>query len=335
MKNNILLLIFFPIITYSQQTIYDSIIHNGVYRQFITYIPDSYDPLFEIPLLFNLHGKSQTAYGSMLYSDFRPISDTAIFMITYPQGLLDNTGDTHWNYGQSSVDDIGFLSSLYNHLITNYNIDTKRVYSSGMSNGGAMSYYLACNMSDKIAAIASVTGAMSSYQHLACNPIHPTPILEIHGTEDTVVTFNSVIPGLLYWRDYNNCELIADTTIIDNLFLGDFSTVEHIIYKNGDNNSTTELFKILGGGHTWPGSFFSQGITNQDIDASSEIWKFFSKFDINGLIGTNVLIDNNTVDNRNLVKILDLLGRKTCNKINEIFIYIYDDGTVEKQIIIE
>lgn len=202
-----------------------------------------------------------------------------------------------------------------------------------MSNGGYMSYFLACNMSDKIAAIASVTGAMGSFTQLNCNPIHPTPVMEIHGTADSNVLFNDIINGLEYWRDYNNCNLIADTTVILDFNFEDLSSVEHIVYNNGDNGVTTELFKIINGGHTWPGSSISIGLTNYDIDASIEIWKFFSRYDINGLISQPTLINEQAV-NKELIKVIDLFGRESKEKNQPLF-YIYDDGTVEKKMIIE
>ena len=113
----------------------------------------------------------------MWYGDFRKIADTANIIIVHPQGLLDYTGVTHWNLGQSNVDDIGFLNSLYSYIVSIYNINLDKVYSTGMSNGGYMSYYLACNISDKIAAIASVTGSMGSfmpvsYTHLTLPTTH-------------------------------------------------------------------------------------------------------------------------------------------------------------------
>ncbi|MAC86368.1 MAG: hypothetical protein CMC94_05420 [Flavobacteriales bacterium] len=106
---------------------------------------------------------TSNAWQQMIYGDFRSIADTANFIIVHPQGLLNSLGETHWSLGQSSVDDIGFVNALYAHLVSNYNINLDQVYSTGMSNGGAMSYYLACNMSDKIAAIASVTGSMGPF----------------------------------------------------------------------------------------------------------------------------------------------------------------------------
>ena len=320
MKSWIFIFFIFPIIGFTQQTITDSLIHDNVFRSYALYVP----------LVFNLHGMTGTAWGQMWHGDFRDIADTANFIIVHPQGLLDSTGVTHWNIGQSTVDDIGFLNSLHTHLISNYNIDVDRVYSAGMSNGGYMSYYLACDMSDKIAAIASVTGAMSQYTQWICNPTHPTPIMEIHGTADIIVPFNSIISGLNYWRDYNNCNLIADTTIIPDLVLGDMSTVEHIVYNNGDNGVTTELFKIINGDHSWPGSSFPFGITNYDIDASIEIWKFFSRYDINGEITTNTSIQEQLNSERRLLKTIDVLGREVDARKGLFLFFIYSDGSTEK-----
>ena len=334
MNKLLLILILYPCFIFGQQTINDSILINGIYRNYITYVPSIYQPSQPTPLIFNLHGRTSTAWQQMWYGDFRDIADTANFIIVHPQGLLDNTGVTHWNLGQSNIDDIGFLNSLYSHLVSNYNINLDQVYLTGMSNGGYMSYYLACNMNDKIAAIASVTGAMGSFTQLNCNPNHPTPVMEIHGTADFTVPFNDIINGIEYWRDYNNCNLIADTALMPDLNFGDLSTVKHIVYNNGDNGVTTELFKVINGGHTWPGSNISTGVTNYDINASIEIWKFFYKYDINGLIHQSTSITE-YITKKDIIKVIDVLGRQTKHLKNQPLFYIYDDGTVEKKIILE
>ena len=334
MNKLLLILILFPCFIFGQQTINDSILINGIYRNYITYVPSIYQPSQPTSLIFNLHGRTSTAWQQMWYGDFRDIADTANFIIVHPQGLLDNTGVTHWNLGQSNIDDIGFLNSLYSHLVSNYNINLDQVYSTGMSNGGYMSYYLACNMNDKIAAIASVTGAMGTFTQLNCNPNNPTPVMEIHGTADFTVPFNDIINGIEYWRDYNNCNLIADTTLMPDLNFGDLSTVKHIVYNNGDNGVTTELFKVINGGHTWPGSNISTGVTNYDINASIEIWKFFYKYDINGLIHQSTSITE-YITKKDIIKVIDVLGRQTKHLKNQPLFYIYDDGTVEKKIILE
>lgn len=326
---------FISVSVFGQQTINDSLLVNGIYRHFITYIPSIYQQSQATPLVFNLHGKTASADGQMWYGDFRSIADTANFIIVHPQGLLDNTGVTHWNVGQSSVDDIGFINTLYQYLLSNYNIDIDKVYSTGMSNGGNMSYLLACSMNDKFAAIASVTGSM--WPHLIqsiCNPSHPTPVLEIHGTSDAIVPYNSILDGIEYWRNYNNCDFNSIITSIPNINLEDNSMVEHIVYNNGDNGVTTEIFKIINGGHSWPGTSFPNGETNYDINASLEIWRFFSKYDINGIINQPSSITYYNI-NKKLVKIIDALGREMNHTSNKILYHIYDDGSVEKKFIVD
>lgn len=230
----------------------------------------------------------------MAYGDFRPIADTAGFIIVHPQGTIDNEGNTHFNvgWGGSNTDDVGFTDLLLDSLIANYNIDESRVYSTGMSNGGYMSYYLACQLSDRIAAVASITGSMTPLQINGCSPTHPTPILQIHGTQDNVVPINganwtrSIEDVLTYWVNYNNCDSDPEVTNLANTNPNDGSTVEHRVYQNGDNGIQVEYFKVLGGGHTWAGSSVFNIGTNYDIDASAEVWKFFSRYDINGLRST-------------------------------------------------
>jgi len=116
--------------------------------------------------------------------------------------------------------------------------------------------------------------------------------------------------------------------------LGDWSTVEHIVFDNGDNGVTTDLFKVINGEHTWPGSNFKMGWNNMDIDASVEIWKFFSRYDINGLISPTEINNITTSKSPKLIKIVDVLGRIAIPKPNTPLFYIYDNGRVEKKITI-
>jgi len=340
MKKLLTLLICLPLFTLAQQTINGSITHGGLQRDYIIHIPNSYNVNTPIPLVFCFHGYGSNASTIMSYTNFNYVSDTAGFIVVYPQGTLLQ-GTTHWNVGGwttgSTIDDVGFTANLLDFISTAYSIDDTRVYSTGMSNGGYMSFLLACQLSDKIAAIASVTGSMTPQTYNACNPQHPTPILQIHGTSDQTVPYlgdptwtKSIDDVLQYWVAYNNCNLIADTTIIPDLVLGDWSTAEHIVYDRGDNSVTTEHFKIYGGDHDWPGVW-----GNMDIHASNEVWKFFSKYDINGLISTSTSINDKTIKDKCLLKITDILGKETTLKNNTLLFYIYDDGIVEKRIVIE
>lgn len=282
-------------LTYAQQTINGSIIHDGIQRDYILYIPAIYDGGTEVPLVFNFHGFGSNANEQMLYGDFRDIADSEGFLLVHPEGTFFN-GNQHWNVGGftigSTVDDVGFTEALIEELAGLYTINLDRVYATGMSNGGYMSFLLACQLSEKIAAVASVTGSMTPETFDACSPQHPTPILQIHGTNDEIVPYNgaswsrSIEEVMTYWVNYSNCDEPPSTTVFPDIDPTDGSTVEHIVYQNGDNNVTTEHMKVLGGRHTWPGSAYNFPGTNQDISASMEIWEFFSRFDINGTLST-------------------------------------------------
>ncbi|MDG1477352.1 MAG: T9SS type A sorting domain-containing protein [Vicingaceae bacterium] len=279
--------------SFGQQTINGSITHGGIQRTYILYVPVSYSVTTAAPLVFNFHGLTSNATAQLFYGEFRPIADTAGFLIVAPQGTVNQQGDTYWNAGfGGTVDDVGFTEALLDSISAAYNINQDRVYSTGMSNGGYMSYYLACNLSDRITAIASVTGAMTKGLPNTCNPDHPTPVMEIHGDADATVPYNgnfvseSVQTGLNYWVNYNNTNSTPIVTALPNLSTTDNSAVEHYVYSGGDSCVDVEHYKILSGGHTWPGAPVNTGSgnTNHDIEASLLIWEFFAKYDINGKI---------------------------------------------------
>ena len=339
MKKIIALLIYLPILTFGQQTINGSIIHNGLQRDYIIHVPSSYNVNTPIPLVFCFHGYTSSASTIMSYSNFNYVSDTAGFIVVYPQGTLLQ-GSTHWNVGGwttgSTIDDVGFTESLLDFISNTYTIDDTRVYSTGMSNGGYMSFLLACQLSDKIAAIASVTGSMTPQTYNTCNPQHPTPVLQIHGTNDQTVPYigdptwtESIDDVLQYWVTYNNCNTTPTITDMSDINMFDGSTAEHIVHSEGDNSTTTEHFKIYNGDHDWPGVW-----GNMDIHASAEVWKFLSKYDINGLISPSTSI-NEIIKDKRVVKITDIIGRETALKNNTLLFYIYNDGTVDKKIVIE
>ena len=311
----LLLLIGFAFSISAQQTINGSMIHDGIQRDYILYIPAIYDGNTDVPLILNFHGFGSNANQQLVYGDFRDIADKEGFLLVHPEGTLLN-GNQHWNVGSftigSTTDDVSFTEALIDELANQYAINLDRVYATGMSNGGYMSFLLACQLSEKIAAVASVTGSMTPETYNACNAQHPTPILQIHGTGDSTVPYNgdtwtrSIEDVISYWANYNNCETNPTNTALTDIDPSDGSTVEHIVYINGDNGLTTEHMKVIGGGHTWPGSAFNFPGTNYDINASMEIWQFFSRFDINGTLSVNKF------DNRQVI----IYPNPTNSKIN-------------------
>ena len=298
MKYTTVILLFtgFVFSSSAQQTINASITHDGMERDYIIYVPEIYDGSTAVPLVLNFHGFGSGASQQMFYGDFRDIADTEGFLLVHPEGTT-LIGNQFWNVGfpglSSTIDDVGFTEALIDELATLYTIDLDRVYATGMSNGGFMSFLLACQLSEKIAAVASVTGSMTQDTFDDCNAQLPTPVLQIHGTEDDVVFYNEnnlslPIPDVIsYWVDHNNCETTPTTTTLPDVDVSDGSTIEYSVYEDGDNGITTEHMKVIGGGHTWPGSILNSAGTNQDIDASMEIWLFFSRYDINGLLSTD------------------------------------------------
>lgn len=270
--------------TFAQKTIKTSLLHDGLTRSFSFYIPAAYSPGKPSALVFNLHGYSSNGDQQEFYGDFRKIADTAGFIIVHPNGtVFPQSGLQFWNVGlvgSSNVDDVGFLHAIIDTLTTAFNIDEDRIYSTGMSNGGFMSYHLAC-VSDRFAAIASVTGSMTVLTQALCKNAKPIPVMEIHGTADAVVNYNGStgilsIPDVLsFWIQKNGLD--ANTVIktdVPNINTTDGATAEHFYYPG---NNEVEHYKVLNGGHTWPGTPIVIGTTCQDFNASVVIWNFFNK----------------------------------------------------------
>ncbi|MBK7810623.1 MAG: T9SS type A sorting domain-containing protein [Saprospiraceae bacterium] len=265
----------------SAQTIIGKIRHGGIERNYRLYLPKNYSSSRPSALVFNLHGYGSNATEQEIYGNFRPIADTAGFIIVHPNGTNDPNGSPYWNVGliQSNVDDLGFLEALIDSLDKSYPIDHKKVFSTGMSNGGFMSLLLACQ-SNKFAAVASVTGTMTKLLPPNCQPSKAIPVMLIHGTADAVVPYLGnagllSVPAVL--DHFSNLLKCSKTDIskqnVPDKVPGDGAQAEWQVYKNCTGG--LEHFKITNGGHTWPGSVIPLPMTCQDFSASAEIWRFF------------------------------------------------------------
>ena len=258
-----------------------SIVHNGVNREYVLYIPNSYDGTSSVPLMLNFHGFGGSASDYIQEADMRSLAEADTFILIYPQGsCLD--GLSHWNAcplggdNKSDADDFGFVEAIINEISSQYNVDMERIYAAGYSNGGMMAYGLANYKSNLVAAVASVSGVM-----LECtgSTSHPMPVVHLHGTSDGVLPYNgssdwnSAQSTLDYWINFNNT-ITTPTVSIDNS--GGMS-IEHYVYDQGDSSVSVEHYKFIGGDHVW----FSN--TYQGQDASELVWNFVSRYDINGL----------------------------------------------------
>jgi polyhydroxybutyrate depolymerase len=267
------------------QTTVQNLNFGGLTRSYRLYLPANYTGTAAVPLVFNLHGYTSNAFQQEFYSAMNAVADTAGFIVCYPDGV-----NSSWNSGftapyNGGVDDVGFISTLLDSLRANYNIDPARVYSCGMSNGGFMSYRLACDLESRIAAIASVTGSMTTLQLNNCQCTRPMPILEIHGTNDGTVSYGTsglsmgIDSVLNYWRSQNACTAPPVYDTLPDL-VQETSTVTTQWYSGCTDNVEVAHYKIENGGHTWPGAPFQipGAVTNMDINGSVEIWKFFYRF---------------------------------------------------------
>ena len=258
--------------------------HDNVNRNYLVYIPDSYDSEIDYPLMFVFHGFGGIATQFINNADMRDLAESNNFIVVYPQGLdLGGTG-SHWNCSnpsadnKSDVDDIGFIENLIDQLILDYPvIDSKRIYAAGYSNGGFMSYYLACN-SKKFAAIGSVAGTMLDDSYQSCNANFPTAMINIHGTNDFDVPYDGniyypSIPEVVdWWKNFNN-------TPNEDLLTNQDGSIEQYKYYNDAGDIYVEHIKIIGGDHYWDDKLNYEG-----KNTSGLIWDFVSSYNIDGII---------------------------------------------------
>jgi polyhydroxybutyrate depolymerase len=268
-----------------------TISYKGSVRTYHIYIPANIQTSTSIPLVLSFHGGGGNGENQMRVSNFNSLAHEVGFIVVYPNGsgryddrLLTWNGGGCCGYAQqNNIDDVGFIRSLVLELESQYAIDRKRVYATGFSNGGIMSYRLACEASDIFAAIAPVSATL---QFDGCNPDHPVSIIHIHGTEDkhlpfkggqgveslAGVDFNSVAESLSFWIQKNQCPSRADQK--------NDGEIIHLAYAHCYENTAVELYEILGGGHAWPGSERPAGPFGDEptriISASRLIWDFLA-----------------------------------------------------------
>jgi polyhydroxybutyrate depolymerase len=271
--------------TICQQTITGTLVHSNTTRNFRLRLPKDFSPAEKLPLVFNFHGFTSNASQQELYSGMNSLADAERFAVCYPNGI-NAAWNVGWAFG-STADDVGFTEAMIETFVTQYGFDRNRIYACGMSNGGFFSYHLACRLSDKIAAIASITGSMVPGSINNCNPGRTIPVMEIHGTADDVVLYNgsagistSVDSVMAFWSNHNDCTGTVIKENLPDINTQDQSTVEKYSYTLCKNDHTVLLYKIIGGGHTWPGAALNIGTTNRDINANVEIWNFFKKYSL-------------------------------------------------------
>ncbi len=266
-------------------------VHAGRTRTYVLHVPSGYDPTRRTPLLMTFHGQGSYGLQQLLYSDVRALADREGFIVVAPDTAYPE--ESRWQTdaalgeipaGTSTVDDLGFVGRLLTRLEAGLCVDEDRVFATGISSGGFMVSALACRMPNRIAAVASVAGTVYFEDPAVCRSARPVPVLAFHGSADRNVpfdfeTFNragprdSVVNYLRRWAlRRNGC---GDTTTV-TLRAPDVSVRRWTCPGAG----STELVRIQGGGHTWPGSPFdvpSLGATTRHVSATNMAWRFFTQ----------------------------------------------------------
>ncbi len=260
------------------------IVSSGEPREYVLYVPPSYDRGRPTPLVISMHGAGMWPAAQMETSQWNRVADAHGFIVVYPSGLAGG-GPRVWhaNLGEGPSRDIRFISDLIDSLQASYNIDPARIYANGLSNGGGMSFVLSCTLADRIAAVGMVAAA-----HLApwrsCTEPRPVPMIAFHGTADRFTPYRGGsswvapapfpdIPGwTANWARRNRCEPepIAATVAAD---------VTRLEYTNCADRAAVVLYTVKDGGHTWPGGTplpeWFAGTTSTGVDATGEMWSFF------------------------------------------------------------
>jgi polyhydroxybutyrate depolymerase len=263
-----------------------TMVSGGRERDYLLYVPTSYDSTKPTALVISLHGAGLWGAAQQEISQWNRVADRAAFLVVYPSGDR-RSGLRVWHVDDDVTlpPDVLFIAALIDTLERQYNIDRARIYANGLSNGGGMSFVLSCTLSDRIAAVGMV-GAALTLPWEWCRDRHPVPAIWFHGTADAAAPYHggtswvaqtrpfpSIPKFVANWSRRNQC----GATPVDSVVAADITRSE---YTQCADDATVVLYTIRGGGHTWPsGGPLSEawvGPTNKEIDASSLMWDFFS-----------------------------------------------------------
>ncbi|MEE2907375.1 MAG: PHB depolymerase family esterase [Planctomycetota bacterium] len=273
-----------PMVAHAQNITFP---HDGLDREYLIHVPNELPESASLVLV--LHGYGMNNSQLEKCCGWPDLADERGFVVAFPNGSLDKSNKHFWDvdypiHQEIEIDDDGFLRELAFHLQDLYGINPDKVFVTGFSNGGDMSYQLACRESETFMAFAPVTGTMMDSLFTNCDPAVPHPILAMNGTSDNVVLYNGDMDNATGWGPYRSVpEIIAfwakvlETTDMDQTNLPDVnpndgSTVRLDIYSSLQNDLELWFYAVIGGGHEWPGAW-----GNMDINASVEISNFFER----------------------------------------------------------
>lgn len=270
---------------------YDSILHNGIYRTYLLHLPQDYSEKDTLALVIAMHGGFGNAINLQDQSGLSIKANTEKFIVVYPEGIKSiPLGIRTWNAGwccgyasNTNSDDNDFIATLLDTLENQVNIDTDRIYATGMSNGGFLTYRLACELSERIAAFAPVAASMSMSE---CKPSRSVPIIHFHSFLDSSIPYlGGVGDGVSShynppadsvhnaFSNHNKCENVSDTILSNEHYT-------HVKWSDCDCNKEIHYYITKDGGHSWPGGIQTKvgDSTSKYINATDLMWEFFQQY---------------------------------------------------------
>ncbi|WP_166822269.1 alpha/beta hydrolase family esterase [Thalassoroseus pseudoceratinae] len=267
---------------------------DGEERSAVVHIPENYDATQPTPVVLLFHGAGQDKQIILRYTNLAATAEDAGFILVAPDGTgyirAFNAGGVRGLTWRGSPDDVKFVDRLLNELERITHVDSRRIYACGLSNGGMFCHRLASELSHRVTAIASVAGTLATEKVTATRPV---PILHFHGTRDRLVpingpyqvtpfvTFHSLDDTIRMWTENNQTP--AKPAVVETIDKADDRMkVVKSVFRPQARQAGAEvvLYKIEGGGHTWPGrppGYPMVGPSTDDIFANDIIWKFFSQ----------------------------------------------------------
>jgi polyhydroxybutyrate depolymerase len=273
---------------------------HGARRVYFLHAPRTQGGDTPVPLVLMFHGGGGTPAYAEQETRFNELADREGFLVAYPQGYKKS-----WNDGRNDkaiaaqrdrVDDLGFIAALIDDVAKDYRVDAKRVYAAGISNGAIFSHYLAVRMSTRIAAIASVAGGIAEPVSKNFSPDQPVSVVIMHGTEDPLVPYaggDITLPwgtkrgtiigtesAVKMWGERDGTLQKAVEEALPDADPADGCRVTKFSYAQGVDATEVVLYRIEGGGHTWPGGrqylpVRLIGRLCRDVNATAVIWQFF------------------------------------------------------------
>jgi polyhydroxybutyrate depolymerase len=269
----------------------------GITRTYLLHVPPSYSNTQASPAVLLFHGGqgSATTIGAVTSNSgggFSAFADQKNFIAIYP----DSVSGT-WDDGRATItnhtNDVAFTNAALDAVALDYKIDSKRIFATGISNGGMMTFRLACELSSRLAAVATVAANMPSDIQAGCSPVQAVPVAMFSGDTDPLMPYGGgTVAGTLggsvmsatataaFWAT-KNAAALSTTTALPNTDTTDGTTTDLLSYTSPSDGEVA-FYRINGGGHTWPGgmqyaSALLIGKVAKDFSANEAIWAFFMR----------------------------------------------------------